>query len=392
MERRLMLAKKYQHLSPTENQDSSLDFIDDSSNLSKLPTAKVKSGAVESLLSQNEDLTARLKVLLRRLASMEEENLRLTQEHREMKHQFTGLSDQISVYREKEHTWRERTITAEEAMDFQQSELRQKEVEFAKLRAQEWEMREHLQSQLSKTEKSFLRLLRYRARIRNWARPAMKKLVQVIKDKDQRIEQFKREIQNTEIQCQSLIHKNLEQVRRGRESLRLAEEEKLQLIAQFELQRDDLKAEISTLNETSVELRKKASLLERSLERQDYLENRLIFAERENQELRERFNQEFNQVQSQMHDWRSKAQKFEAENEYLTNAKVESEARYQRTKETAERLEEQMDALRILWKEKVHENERLRNSLQAVDVINSELSLKINELNNFNLAHLPEPL
>ncbi|MEY4615510.1 MAG: hypothetical protein RJB66_470 [Pseudomonadota bacterium] len=392
MERRLMLAKKYQHLSGSESLENSFDLNEDNPNLTKLPTAKVKSGAIESLLSQNEDLSARLKVLLRRLASIEEENLKLTQEHREMKHQVTGLADQASVYREKEHTWRERTITAEEALDMQQSELRQKEVEFAKLRAQEWETREHLQSQMQKTERSFLRLLRYRARVRNWGHPALKRLQNLLAEKEQRIEQFKRELQNTEIQSQNLIHKNLEQVRKGREAVRAIEEEKLQIVAQFEQQRDDLKAEILTLNETTVELRKKASLLDRSLERQDYLENRLIFAERENQDLRERYNQEFNQVQVQMHDWRTKAQKLEAENEYLAKAKAEFEGQYHRTREVASRLEEQMDALRILWKEKVHENERLRNNLQAVDSINSELSLKINELSDFNLANMPEPI
>ncbi len=377
MERSLMLAKKYQHLTLSDSSEAqSLDL----DNLTCLPTAKVKSGAVESLLSQNEDLSARLKVLLRRLANIEEENLKLTQEHREMKHQLTGLSDQISVYREKESTWRERTITAEETLDIQQSQLRQKEIEFAKLRTQEWEMREHLQSQLEKIEHSYHRLLRYRARIKNWVNPAFKNITNLLQEKNFRIDQFRREIQNTEIQCQNLIHKNLEQVTKSREALRTVEEEKIQLIAQFEQQREDLRAEINTLAETTSELRKKAALLDRSLERQDYLENRLVFAERENQELRSKFNEEFSFIQNQMYEWRTKAQSLEAESDSLSNQKSDLELQYKRTKEVADRLDEQMEALRLLWKEKVHENERLRQNQQALEAINSELSIKLNEL------------
>lgn len=381
MERSLMLAQKYQHLtlSNTHREDSESD-CHTNGNLAQLPTAKVKSGAIESLLSQNEDLSARIKVLLRRLAAIEEENLTLTQEHREMKHQLHGLTDQASVYREKESAWRERTITAEEALDIQQSLLRQKEMEFAKLRAQEWELRTHLQAQTENMERSYHRLLRYRARIKTWIQPTLKKLNQLVNEKDLRLEQFQREIQKTEVQCQSLIHKNLEQLRKSREALRTAEEDKLQLISGFEQTRRDLEREIATLHETSMELRKKAAMLDRSLERQDYLENKLVFAERENQELRTKFTEEFTHVQTQLFEWRHKAQSLEVERDSLNSGKNELELEYRKTKEIADRLDEQMEALRLLWKEKVRENEKLRNGMQALEAINSELSVKINDL------------
>ena len=386
MERSLMLAKKYQHLTNSEDNFSFSDDLENNGNLAKLPTAKVKSGAVESLLSQNEDLAARLKVLLRRLASIEEENLKLTQEHREMKHQSTGLTDQMAVYREKESSWRERTLIAEETLDIQQVQLRQKEIEFAKLRTQEWEMRQHLQTQIEKTERTYHRLLRYRARIKNWIKPTFKNLNHQVSEKNLKIEQFKREIQNTEILCQNLVHKNQEQIKRSRESLQASELEKLQLIAQFEQQRNDLKAEIQSITETSHELRKKAALLDRCLERQDYLENRLIFSERENQELRGKFNDEFSLIQTQMYEWRSKAQSYEVENESLQQNKNELDHQYKKTKEVAERLDEQMSALRILWKEKVHENERLRNKQQELESINAELSIRMNQIQNQQLV------
>lgn len=102
MERSLLLAKKYQHLKVTDDQrvQAEIETMAPSYNPS------TKSEAIDSLIAQNEDLTARLKVLLRRLSSIEEENHVLSQEHREMKHQLSAVTDQLSVFKEKENKLR----------------------------------------------------------------------------------------------------------------------------------------------------------------------------------------------------------------------------------------------------------------------------------------------
>lgn len=376
MERPLMLAKKYEHLNHRGEQALEVESSP-INNVTSLPAAKVKSGAIESLLSQNEDLSARIKILLRRLANIEEENLTLTHEHREMKNQMNGILDQASVYREKESSWRERTILAEETLEIQQSQLRQKEIEFAKLRAQEWEQRSHLQAQHEKIEKAFHRMLRFRARIKNWIQPAFKKLIQNLKEKEVRIERLQKELQKTEIHYQMILQQNMGQIQKQRHQMKQIEDEKIQIISQFELVRRDLEAEIHSLRDSSDEFRKKAAKLERSLERQDYLENRLIFAERENNELRERFTDELSSLQSQMYDWRQKAQNLEmAQTEFLKN-QTDLQADFQRKKEIAERLEEQMETMRLLWQEKVKENEKLKAKCHQLDAINVELSQRL---------------
>lgn len=372
MDRSLMLAKKYQHLTISNDKKLSSKF-DESLNLN--PS---KSSAIDSLLAQNEDLNARLKVLLKRLSSIEEENLQLTQEHREIKNQLINLSDELAVYREKESTWKERSITAKETLEIQQVQIRQKEVEFAKLRSQEWEMREHLKSRFEKMEKAYHRLLRYRARIMLLVRPRFKSLLSLTKEQESRALQYKRELQNTEIQCQQLINKNIEQIKRVKEALRQSEEEKISLISQFEQGRKDLNTEIETLRESNIELRKRAGQLERSLERQDYLENKLIYAERENNDLRDQFSEEYKKIQMQMHEWRSKSHSLIVENEALTQKLNETELQYAKTKEISNRLDEQMEAMRHMWKEKVHENEKLRKERETLEQLNSNLSEKLN--------------
>lgn len=374
MDRSLMLAKKYQHLSVTDDNRIISKFEE------TFQSNSGKSGAIDSLLAQNEDLNARLKVLLKRLASIEEENLTLTQEHRDMKNQYLSLADEFSVFKEKESSWKERTFTAEETLEIHQSQIRQKEVEFAKLRTQEWEMREHLKSRFELIEKAYRRLSRYRARITQTVKPRFKSLMAQIKELEARVFQYKRELQNTEVQCQSLINKNIEQVKKVKESLKQSEEEKIALIAQFEQTHKDLNSEINTLRSSNIELRKRAGLLERSLERQDYLENKLIFAERENNELRNQFNDEYTIVQNQMYDWRSKAQNQIAENESLSQKYQDLENQFLRTKEITERLDEQMESMRYLWKEKVHENEHLKADKANLEMINTNLSIQLNDL------------
>lgn len=374
MDRSLMLAKKYQHLSVT----------DDHRIISKLdetpPPNLSKSGAIDSLLAQNEDLNARLKVLLKRLASIEEENINLTQEHREIKNQYLNLSDELSVYKEKESIWKERTTTAEQVLEIHQSQIRQKEVEFAKLRSQEWEMREHLKSRYEFIEKSYRRLIRFKSRITQFIKPRFKGMMAQIKELESRVNQYKRELQNTEIQCQTLINKNIEQVKKIKESLKKSEEERISLIAQFEQNHKDLSTEMNILRTSNLELRKKAGLLERNLERQDFLENKLIYAERENNDLRDQFNQEYTIVQNQMYEWRSKAQSQLAENESISQRYRELESQYARTKEITSRLDEQMESMRHLWKEKVHENERLKKDKDTLESLNADLSIQLNEL------------
>ncbi len=87
-----------------------------------------------------------------------------------------------------------------------------------------------------------------------------------------------------------------------------------------------------------------------------------------------------------MYEWRTKALAFEVEVDSLRMNKQELEVNYQQTKEVATKLEEQMEALRMIWKEKVQENERLKQKQQALEAINTELSIKLNELRTQKLT------
>jgi hypothetical protein len=345
----------------------------------------LKSGALENLIAQNEDLTTRFRVLLRRLSILEEENLRYITENRESKTQLTTIADQITIFKEKESVWRQRTLGAEEAMDMSQAIVRRKEIEFAQMRAQDWIEKEQLKKHIEKIDKQRLNLIRYQARIRLYVKPFILRLKKSITDLNKFKNQQSNQIETLNIQVQKIGDHNKNLILQYRDEVKKIEESKINIITQFEKHQDDLKNEVQTLNDLNSELVIRSEKLDKSLERQDYLENRIIQFERIISELKQKYNDEINNIQKQFYHWRNHAQSLEVQNLSLTERFNESQQSLNINKELSDRLQEQLAALRHLWTDSSQETTRLRQCNQALERLNSELCLKLNEARNQKL-------
>lgn len=344
----------------------------------------LKSGALENLIAQNEDLTTRFRVLLRRLSILEEENLRYVTENKEFKNQLTSVTDQISIFKEKESVWRQRTLAAEEAMDMSQSIVRKKEIEFAQMRTQDWQEKEQLKKHIEKVDKQRLNLIRYRARIRLYVRPFVDGLKKTISDLTQFRTQQNKQIDLLNIQVQKISDHNKNLITQHRDEIKEIEESKINIITQFEKHQDDLKNELKTLRELNSELSVRSEKLDKSLERQDYLENRVIHFERVLSELKQKYSDELSNIQKQLYYWRNHAQSLEIQNQTLSERFNESLQSSRINKELSNRLQEQLDALRHLWTDSSQETTRLRSCNEALEKLNSELCVKLNEARNSN--------
>ncbi|MBK7842541.1 MAG: hypothetical protein IPJ71_02425 [Bdellovibrionales bacterium] len=71
-------------------------------DLSALPENVQKSGAIDSLIRQNEDLMARLNVALRRHSILEEQAGKFENTLKQLQDRNEALADQVLVYREKD--------------------------------------------------------------------------------------------------------------------------------------------------------------------------------------------------------------------------------------------------------------------------------------------------
>jgi chromosome segregation ATPase len=342
----------------------------------------LKSGALDNLIAQNEDLTTRFRVLLRRLSILEEENLRYVTENKEFKTQLNSVSDQITIFKDKESVWRQRTLAAEEAMDMSQSMVRRKEIEFAQMRTQDWQEKEHLKKHIEKVDKQRLNLIRYRARIRLYIKPFINRLKQAISELNRVKNHHQSQIEHFNIQLQKISDHNKNLITQHRIESHRIEETKLNIITQFEKHQDDLKNEIKSLKELNSELSHRSGKLDKSIERQDYLENRVIELERVIEDLKQKYSQESSELQKQLYNWRNQAQSLDVQNHSLSERFNDTQQSLQVNKDLSYRLQEQLEALRHLWTDSSQEVNRLRNSNDALERLNAELCLKLNEARN----------
>src|SRR5690242_19027163 len=75
-------------------------------DVSNLPLPILRSGSVEALIAQNEDLMARLSVTLRRMSIMEEDANRLKTEKDLAEQQTRNVADQILLHENKDEYWK----------------------------------------------------------------------------------------------------------------------------------------------------------------------------------------------------------------------------------------------------------------------------------------------
>jgi chromosome segregation ATPase len=371
-----------------------LQILKDSIDFERIPTLiekpdfsvllknNLKSGALENLISQNEDLNVRFRVLLRRLAILEEENLRFATENKEYKHQIAGVTDQISIYKEKENSFRQRTLAAEEAMDMNQAMVRKKEIEFAKMRTQDWQEKEHYKKHIEKIDKQRFNLIRYRTRIQLYVKPFIKKLREKLTDLGALTKHQAKQIESMGFQTQKISEHNKALITQHREQIQKMEEVKLNIVIQFEKYQTDLKNELKSLKELNHELSLRSERLDKSLERQDYLENRVIEADRIISEIKQKYREEFDNIQKQFYYWRNHAQSLEVQNHSLSEKYNETHQSLNVQRDLANRLQEQLEALRHLWTDSSQETSRLRSCNEALEKLNSDLCIKLNEARN----------
>ena len=99
----------------------------------QLPDKVLRSGAIESLISHNEDLMSRLQVTLRRISILEEKLHQSDKFQSKFKFHYKNLKDQILIFKEREKHLRERKNTAEGKFNAFCQRIRVLEVEYARL-------------------------------------------------------------------------------------------------------------------------------------------------------------------------------------------------------------------------------------------------------------------
>ncbi len=331
--------------------------IPNSPNLNDVPHYIKISKTVESLIGQNEDLMARLKVNFRQntlLESQLQDEIRTT---RETKIINSKMNSQIEILLEKETLLRDKLAA-------QDVELEQ--------------VRETLnQSNMTMHQISILKS--YQRRVRLWVRSFIAKLhyqIKVLKQKNQELDndliEQQKKLSGAKIKMNEAVH-----------SLQVKEREhqkdKIQLIEDFEVRTYELSKENQSFSLEIKGLKQKLQIFNET-------QKQLSQAQSQAQNFEQKFLTLSTQRERQIADLNEALLKFmtQAELTKLQNESLEkrsSEINSQNRILTAKNHEamSRHEAMNVLWSETQLQRAQLKLKNEAIVRLNQDLSLKLKE-------------
>jgi len=326
-------------------------------DFTSIPKDVRKSSTVEALISQNEDLMARLKVTLRRLTTIEDENRGLNEEMKDLKQAYASTSDQMLVWREKERLWKGRNQQLEN------------DVKVFQERFPDYE----------KMEVQIDRLKRYQERVKSIIKPYLQQLKDYAQSLHGQIQSLNRDLDIRDAQLSQSEMQMIALKEQHEQQIRFYEVSQNDLVSSFEKQREDYISEIRSLSENLQAQELKTQNFNQALERQDELENLVISLRRNKEDFQKQVQEELESLRHQSRELKSQIVDKDLREKDLSAQLEEMKTQVTLHQSRREELEEQLTSLRYMWASRCEENEKLGISVASLEKLNFELSAKLNE-------------
>jgi len=329
-------------------------------------------------MAQNEDLVAQLRVTLNRLSSIELLNQQLQENFDAARSQSSAVFDQLLIWKEKSKIWKEKELALERT---HQNDLKNFTIEIDILKQKVMQL-EHCQEDLARYQK-------YHEKVKTSVKPYIQKLKSYAKSLFEQTQSLNSQVIEKDLKI-NVLEASLNSLKDQsikREEIFLAQ--KNELIDMFELERTALKKELSSLQNQNEVLIEKTRQLDRSLERQDELENLIVALRRSKEDSELKKQVEVSELKSKNSSLGQSLHHLELENGDLRSDLQLSQNNLKSLEVRCQETEEQLTSLRYLWSQKSQENEKLKMSLNGLEKINSELSQKLKILRNTE-AQLPD--
>lgn len=324
-------------------------------NLSQLPAHILHSGTVETLLGQNDDLMARLKVNVRRNSLLEQQIMEQDRQHAELKHAHATLTAQYQVLQEKGEMLREKSQT----FDIQTEELRdQMDLMQAKVDGAE-ERRDELHAGL-KFERS------YRRRIRAWVRPFINDLKAQLAETQTRMNFLDRQLGTREAVIGDLRERLSQTIAQMQTLTVNTNQNQSMLIEGYETRLRQAETDSAKAKAEASLLKEKASRLDEANSARAIADNKIISLERRTTE-----------IEVQVTTFRQEAKTLAAE--AMTANEQREEAVRAATEARAEllRVQDQLESMQAVWSEAQKKFEASKLQQDALNKLNQELSRQL---------------
>lgn len=324
-------------------------------NLSSLPAHILHSGTVETLIGQNEDLMARLKVNLRRNSILEEQIMEQDRIHSQLRGEHASLLAQFQVVEEKSAMLKSKSQT----FDVQIEELRdQLAFEQARVEAAE-ERSQELRAGL-RFEKTF------RRRVRNWVRPYIDSLKAQVTDSVARVAFLDRQLSTREAVIGDL-RERITQLERAQQNAAVkTNHDQALLVSSYEARLTKAEGEMAKSKAEASLLREKAGRLDEAVKAQTTAENRIILLERK-----------LSEMETQVAAYRVEAKTLAAES-MMANTEKDRAARAEKEAcDELARVRDQFESLQAVWSEAQKKFEASQLQQDALNKLNQELSRQL---------------
>jgi chromosome segregation ATPase len=331
-------------------------------NVAHLPKEILKSSTVENLISQNDDLMTRLKVALRRLATLENENHKLADGAQKARLSQSAVADQMMIFKEKDALWKQKLTQAE----------KEKDVHVEKTRA--------LQVKVEKLANEVDRYHKYHERIKTQVKPYIQQLKDYSRSLEEKNAQLTQTQSRMEAQLSDLRYQVVEVTKNSKLQIELREKNAHEMVQYYEQQIQAQNQELRKMEDVNKDLSIRAVRLNKALEKQDELENQLVEMMRSKEELKARLEKEIVRLQDRASELHRNNTRLEVEHADLRDLAMSNEITIKNLQKETTDLTQQLDSLRYMWNAKVEETEKTRAALQSLERLNVDLSQKVNEL------------
>ncbi len=317
---------------------------------STLSDKALRSGAIESLISHNEDLMSRLQVALRRISSLEERLQQSATFENKFKFHYKNLKDQVLVLKQREKYLRERKSIAETKFDGLQQRIRILEIEYAKLYTSSQDEHKQLTGSIKKLSK----------RIRH-------------------LNKFKSKLSFVAHKLRKSFKKSQEELLKSKEELKALKGKLGQAVNYIQNQAEKFKKEKYELTEELTILRKKNQNFNEVYNENIVLQNKLVFIQRKHDESRNNFNSEVSKLQEGLAHYREQAKSqilsLRQQNEEVEEKKVEVDA----LKEEIFTLKDQLESIQCLWRDNQNQLEKQRQKGDSLEALNQQMSRQLSQ-------------
>lgn len=338
-----------------------------------------KSGAIDSLIQQNEDLMARLTVAIRRHSLLEEKVEKFETTLQQLREHNDILADQLLVYREKDRLQGDHRRASEKQIQELQEQVSLLEIQYAEFYASSREKQQQLTSNLDKASRILARYRTYRTRIQRLGRHKRSQIRQQISLLEKDNFQLSEKLQAESLMLQDVRKKLGEAVDHIQRQGTIAESNQRQLVNNYEDQLTHFQEQLKEGNNRIAQLESQLSDQEELFQNKVSLENELVAKTRSFSESQNHFESELSRIQTECSEFRREAKQNHLEVGRL-NAELEShKLQNSQLSEKNKTLEDQVESLQCLWRDTHLKLEQQTEKYHSLQKLNQQLSTSLNE-------------